>query len=821
METNFFWISPERMRGSRSINACTSCGAPLFKTKGDSLEFHGTHPRAVLCMDCKDAQDARTSSLSVSLSPKGLLHSISRSDAIRPTSIAVTMLASVTLMFFLTVLVGIRFVDLAAQSAPFDRIQDLVLVYVPNNQGQINSKYLSPYVSYLDGNGLSMEWLFDSFLFLAISSDPSMSWTFWEHTTVGDWRWWINKIFEKGSQVDALNTEIERVKKVLGRPSRRGVILSVPYPSPTVDDFGMRSEDGSPLNFVASTGRENRSAAHRLEASLWFVDEVIARWESRSYNNLELLGFYWFQEELLEGDFELVNGVADHLHERGYKLYWIPYNSEKNIEAAEAYDRGELRFDYLWLQPNYAFRDRATSPWKELRDLDGIARVVNELNASIEIEVDEHLFLSGDIAALNNFYHYLDGGLTYLYMNKPLAYYVFPNEMYRSRNSLVRQSYDALSEFVKDRHQPVSYVIHSSMDEGSDPTSPIQFEDRRDWGPAESVVGSVARLAVPGATLSVNGLDPFKDMILAVRYLTFRPGEIHAGFGKENEPLGKLLADGDWHTGHWSIDLSSRARKDFDIIITNLTWISDIWMYPDETILRLSYDGSGIRVPGLYTNSTSRDGVWKLASDTPLLLSDVDPQLPWLVGLTYRSQRAVDLTLTNGRPFQDMTLEPAAGWTRIAFRTNPHYGSSDIEFVFDDPIEVMDMWASLPVLRTNVGTAWDTNPHRHSPGACIGELWSAARSSGEPPYHTYRTGEWGSTIFLVPIDPAQNTLLTTEYRSEASVPLQLGSGRALGTLPPASQWEIHTIVVPPTGTDGEVLTILGEIDLSSISVELG
>ncbi len=454
METSSFWISPERMRGSKIIRRCTSCGANLFRTKSDYLEFHGTHPRSVICMTCKDTQETREVTLHLGLPLRSIVSAMGSLDASRPTSIAVVLLASLVLVSLLTASAGIRSLNLVVRAEPFEGISDLILVYVPHHQDQVTKDYLSPYVSYLDENGMRREWLFDTFLFIARSPNP---WSpFWGNTKASDWRWWINKIFQKDHQVDALNKEVGRVKRSLGELTKRGVILSLPYPSPLTDNFDMRSRDGSYLNFMPSPGYENRSMAHRLEACLWFVTEVIRNWETHDFSNLELLGFYWFHEELPEADVQLINAVADHIHAEGYRLYWIPYNSDENIEAVESYRKGELGFDYVWIQPNYAFRNRPTEGTKEMRGLEAIAKTADALNASIEIEMDKDPFLRGNATALKDFYYYLDSGVTYSYMNKPLAYYVFPKEMYLSQRPAVRQSYDALCDFVKGRYEPMS-----------------------------------------------------------------------------------------------------------------------------------------------------------------------------------------------------------------------------------------------------------------------------------------------------------------------------------------------------------------------------
>jgi len=753
-----------------------------------------------------------------------LVNAVRETDTSRPTSAGVAALTTCVAACFILASMAVRLGDSRTDAAPFDDIRDVVLLFVPFDpqEEQITQEVLAPYVSYLDEEGASKEWLFDSFLFLSIYSESRAC--FRESSTASDWEWWIGKLFADGEQIDALNDEVERVKRVLGKPSRRGVIVSIPYPDPSVADFGLRSESGKMLSFSAGADPGEPDNADRLEACVWYVDEVVRNWNARArgYNNLELLGFYWFQEELREGDSDLVNYLADEIHSRGYGFYWIPYNSEANIGAVQAYHLGSLSFDHIWIQPNWAFSRPGTHDrWDRERDLGHIAELASQLGASIEVEMDQSLYEKGDLQSLNYFYDYLDGGLTYNYMGGRLAYYVFPNRLYRSQNAAVRRSYDALCEFVKDRYRPASYLLHCDVggNDTSSRLSSIFLESSWDWGSAETVDGLSTRLASPGAGFVIDNLDPSKDLVVAIRYQGLRGGELQARLGDEWKTLGTLGADGQWHTGHWMVEFSGRGLSRLAVRVTNLTRISDVWAYPGETIFRLQTSEPGQGAPGLHSDASQVNGSWRVGPGHGVVFAQTDPNKAWLVGISYKANGPVSMQASSKDASQTVLLGQSLDWADRVFLTLPGRGGSDIYFEFDGEIELRDFWVSPPRLHTNVGTSWDTSLQRHDPGGCLGQNWSASRSTSANPAITYRSGVNGSTLLVNPLDPSVGMSLTLLYRCGDAVAATMKDVTiSVGTFPQASEWTKHTIYLPPS-SETVSLELSGPLDLASIWVE--
>ena len=72
------------------------------------------------------------------------------------------------------------------------------------------------------------------------------------------------------------------------------VIIGIPYPSPRLNSFGKLPGESKSLNFAGDYDRDG----NRFLAVKWFVEEVLTRWEEAELPNLELIGFYWYQEDI-------------------------------------------------------------------------------------------------------------------------------------------------------------------------------------------------------------------------------------------------------------------------------------------------------------------------------------------------------------------------------------------------------------------------------------------------------------------------------------------------------------------------------------------
>ena len=94
----------------------------------------------------------------------------------------------------------------------------------------------------------------------------------------------LQRLFEEGKSLSALDACIETVKKEIGEPEfRHRVVIGLPAAMFRQRDWG--ELNGKTLCFLY---REDQVAATR-----WYVDRVLESFRNANYKNLDLAGFYW------------------------------------------------------------------------------------------------------------------------------------------------------------------------------------------------------------------------------------------------------------------------------------------------------------------------------------------------------------------------------------------------------------------------------------------------------------------------------------------------------------------------------------------------
>ena len=147
-------------------------------------------------------------------------------------------------------------------------IKDLALIY----QGGINrmdwtEEQFRPYVMHQFQDGRK-EWLFDGFLFLEFSDGKGRRYAqgYGKDARKQEWEWLLQRLFEEGKSLSALDACIETVKKEIGEPEfRHRVVIGLPAAMFRQRDWG--ELNGKTLCFLY---REDQVAATR-----WYVDRVL------------------------------------------------------------------------------------------------------------------------------------------------------------------------------------------------------------------------------------------------------------------------------------------------------------------------------------------------------------------------------------------------------------------------------------------------------------------------------------------------------------------------------------------------------------------
>ncbi len=333
-------------------------------------------------------------------------------------------------------------------------------------------KYL---VARMDQDGRPTDWLFDSFLFLNVSASSGRD--FCADVNVGttmsgegdftpvcsprpanleDWRELLEFYLGPSGAVETLDQTVARCASDIGRfpTHRRNVVLMLPYPHITQADFG--TPDGASRSLDFTTARQNlaRATAQRLEAERWMVDEIVRRWNSRSWGHVHLLGVYWMFETVYRGwdvdDHWLLKELRPHLHRHGLKFLWIPFWSSYNVHLLDDYQR--YYFDLAFLQPNYMF-------YKSGKTVEAAAHAALARNAGIEmeyyLELNEPIAVEGERHA--RFREYLNGGVTYGYMTESACAHFHGvgslARMHRHADPIEREYYQDICDFVKGTYR--------------------------------------------------------------------------------------------------------------------------------------------------------------------------------------------------------------------------------------------------------------------------------------------------------------------------------------------------------------------------------
>lgn len=261
----------------------------------------------------------------------------------------------------------------AAQSyQTADDVQDLALIYQGGSHRlDWTVDEFRPYVVHEFSDG-TKDWLFDGFLFLEFKNGSGRHYTVgYEKLNArkGEWAWLLDRIFEEGKSLSALDACITEEIAELGKPGfKHQIVLGLPEAILDQKDWG--ELDGRVLDF---SKEEDQLAATR-----WYIDELMKRFKAAKYKNLELSGFYWVAETNNYCG-QLTVPISEYIHSLGKLFYWIPYWQSKGAEDWKA-----LGFDVAYQQPNHFFNH--SIPDSRLDDACAFAR---EHGMAMEFEFDE------------------------------------------------------------------------------------------------------------------------------------------------------------------------------------------------------------------------------------------------------------------------------------------------------------------------------------------------------------------------------------------------------------------------------------------------
>ena len=381
--------------------------------------------------------------------------------------------------------------------------------------GKTTAEEYMPFVGYYDRGGKLADTFFDSFLFL-----PYGAYVNEENGDFTAWNAYVDNVFAEDANVNALSGAAERVSEGLGRDVRVSVFFSILYTWPDKTSFGDVDGDGVIEDFS--------KAEDRKKAIKWIIDEQLSRFEAGGYDNLDLLGFYWYEEQVTYTDpheLELIRYASDYVHSLGYKLMWIPWY------CAPGYtDWKELGFDMACMQPNYAFSGQAT-----VERLYDNAETTRRLGMCVEIEIGQYdaqadILRYKEYLAVGAETGYMDAVKCYYQAGMPGAFYAawksadpFVNSVYHDTYLFAKGKYDSSETAGGAIADPSDLELDTSSGRGV--TGSLNVETESDYRVRIETSPKYGTLRFGGGTVTYTPLAGFAGTDTFTVYLEYIHGD--------------------------------------------------------------------------------------------------------------------------------------------------------------------------------------------------------------------------------------------------------------------------------------------------------
>ena len=381
--------------------------------------------------------------------------------------------------------------------------------------GKTTAEEYMPFVGYYDRGGKLADTFFDSFLFL-----PYGAYVNEENGDFTAWNAYVDNVFAEDANVNALSEAAERVSEGLGRDVRVRVFFSILYTWPDKTSFGDVDGDGVIEDFS--------KAEDRKKAIKWIIDEQLSRFEAGGYDNLDLLGFYWYEEQVTYTDpheLELIRYASDYVHSLGYKLMWIPWY------CAPGYtDWKELGFDMACMQPNYAFSGQAT-----VERLYDNAETTRRLGMCVEIEIGQYdaqadILRYKEYLAVGAETGYMDAVKCYYQAGMPGAFYAawksadpFVNSVYHDTYLFAKGKYDSSEAAGGAIADPSDLELDTTSGRGV--TGSLNVETESDYHVRIETSPKYGTLRFGGGTVTYTPLAGFAGTDTFTVYLEYIHGD--------------------------------------------------------------------------------------------------------------------------------------------------------------------------------------------------------------------------------------------------------------------------------------------------------
>ncbi|KAH3732346.1 dockerin type I repeat protein [Pelomyxa schiedti] len=277
-------------------------------------------------------------------------------------------------------------------------------------------------LGFCDRSGVTVDRFFDSVLLIAyVWKDGKY---FYEGQGLPmnqtDWLEYLELQFDAG----VANMEIAQanVKQALQTQLNTGVVFMIPYPDRAQGDWGYIN--GKHINFTESND-------DRMAATQWWVDQVIAKWNSAPPSNLNFVGFYWFVEHVdsNEDEKDVVSSTGKYIHtlNPNFSYQWIPHWGSEGMDWLADYG-----FDVVTFQPNYAFNDCTLDRFGDV-----VEQAVSQ-HMGIEIEAPLYTTNPNNPDWQYNMMAYLNASSAYHFNSEAMLTFYYGNDF----TNMATQYYD-------------------------------------------------------------------------------------------------------------------------------------------------------------------------------------------------------------------------------------------------------------------------------------------------------------------------------------------------------------------------------------------
>lgn len=325
---------------------------------------------------------------------------------------------------------------------------------------------LKPLIGYMDMDGTYSDWMFDELLALPVvnmvtpsgaNSDGSS-----RYVTKADMLSFLDYLFQSDTQLEAIDEAAGELNAQWNTDRKVKITIAIPLMEESsafgdIDGTGtisLKPEDfasqvADPNSFAGQYEMASLAMDNKKRAIRWYIDEAMAKFQAADFDHLELSGFYWYHEKLLDkntkikGEVDLIREASVHTATYGMPLTWIPgYNG--------AHVWRDVGFSAASVQTGFSF-----NPSKKAA-IPAIASLAHQTGASVELEYREYA----------SFVPYLNSGVTEGFMTDAYnayymgsvalidsAYSLTPlkaNQYSGAASALNRTLYDRVYEYLKD-----------------------------------------------------------------------------------------------------------------------------------------------------------------------------------------------------------------------------------------------------------------------------------------------------------------------------------------------------------------------------------